>query len=113
MYRTRKMDYKKYRNCSQKCIHGHWHDSKLEATYCNQLEMLRRNGDIQSYEIQVKYDFVINNLIITTHKIDFEVINKYGEKELHEVKGFKTYDYTIKRRLYEALYPDIPFFEIR
>jgi hypothetical protein len=99
----------KYKNKWTRCFLGHNHQSIAEANYCNQLRYLRLAGEIQSYKTQVTYKLKVNNLLICSHRIDFEVINKNGIKEVHDVKGYETKDFKIKYKLFKALYPEIEY----
>ena len=65
--------------------------------------------EIKSYKTQVTYDLVVNGKRITGHRVDFEVENNNGSIEVHEFKGFATDVWVLKRKLFIALYPDIPY----
>lgn len=103
----------KYNSKSCRCHQGHQHDSRYEAGYCDQLYILKQAGDVQEIEIQKKFSFDINGVHIANYYADFFVTDKEGVTCVHETKGFKTADYIIKRQLFKALYPDIPFYEIK
>jgi hypothetical protein len=102
----------KYRNVSSKCSSGHYHPSKLESGYCDDLKMLKNTGHIKDYEIQKKFDFIVNGQKICSHIVDFLVTNNYGVEEVHETKGLEMPVWNIKRKLFEALYPYIEYIVI-
>ena len=109
----------KYKNKWTKCNQGHKHQSKKEALYCNDLELLKRAGKIISYSIQKTYLLYAvtpdwYSKIIGKMIIDFEIINKKYKKEVHEVKSTttKTLLYKLKKKIFEANYPEIIFKEI-
>ena len=98
----------KYKAISCKCQLGHIHDSRGEAGYCNTLEMLRRAGKIDGFEIQKKFDLKVGDVKISSHIVDFLVI-KDGYPEVHEYKGFATDVWKLKHKLFEACFPGIPY----
>ena|SRR3990167_4461213 len=99
----------KYGAIKSKCWSGHIHDSKAEQRYCDQLYLLKKNGDILNYEIQVPYQMIVSGKKITKYIVDFLVFMKDGKLEAREVKSkiTKTATWNIKRKLFEALYPEI------
>jgi hypothetical protein len=56
----------------------------------------------------------VNGVHICDHIVDFALFDKAGRVlEVHEVKGFADKAWPIKRKLFEALYPNIPYRVIR
>lgn len=94
---------------SQVCLQDHKHDSRAEASYCNKLAIMLKDGEIKSYKSQVTYDLKVNGKKICGHRPDFEVEHLDGSLEIHEVKGFATAVWVLKHKLFEACYPDIPY----
>ena len=107
-----KLNAKKYGNKTCKCINGHIHDSRGEASYCDQLHFMKKAGEIKDYKIQVKYTFYVNDKKICNHYVDFEVITKNDILEVHEYKGFRNNVWNIKKKLFEACYENIPYIVI-
>ena len=103
----------KYNNQTCICRQNHRHDSIAEGRYCDQLELLKKAGDIKDSELQVTFDLKVNGYKICGHRVDFLVTTNYGEKEVHEWKGFSTQIWNLKRKLFEAIYPDIKYITIR
>jgi len=99
----------KYHNRSCRCASNHTHDSMFEAQYCDDLHILLKVGEIQEVRTQVSFPLVVAGLHIANHIVDFLVVNKAGTKEVHETKGFATDVWAIKHKLFEALYPDLPY----
>lgn len=106
---SRFVQRKKYSNRSCSCWLSHKHDSILEADYCNQLNALKRAGEVKAFEIQYKLALVVNGVKICSHYVDFLVTYPDGHQEFHETKGMDTRDWQIKRKLVEALWPQIPY----
>ena len=89
------------------------HDSRAEAGYCNQLNVLEKSGEIKSYEIQKTFRLDVNGKHICNHRVDFLVTNKNGEVMVEEFKGFGTEVWRIKKKLFEACYPGIEYIVVR
>ena len=108
----------KYSAKSSKCWQDHYHPSKLEAGYCDQLEILKKAGDIYEYEVQPRIRLEVNGQKICDHIPDFKVYrtkadHDEGAGEIHETKGYENPVWNIKRKLTEALYPHIPYIVIK
>lgn len=112
---VRKQPHNKYRNKSCTCRQGHHHDSIKEGDYCNILELLRQSGDIKKYDIQKTFDLCIDGKKICAIRPDFLVMTRTGGLEVHEVKSYITMtpEWNIKRKMFEALYPDITYIVIK
>lgn len=98
---------------SCKCMAGHIHDSRGEAQYCTVLQLRQRAGKPFTVERQVMYSLAINGKRICGHRVDFVLEYPNGDKEVHEYKGFPTAEWDLKRKMFEALYPEIPYVVIR
>lgn len=105
----------KYRNKSCECLQKHWHDSIKESRYCDQLELLRKAKEIHSYEIQKTFELKVNGQKVCGIRPDFLVFTNSGALEVHEVKSYITMTSTwnVKRKLFEALYPEITYIVIK
>lgn len=73
------------------------YDSKAEANYATQLDWRVSAGEIIEVVPQFRLGLYIGGSLWKTWKVDFKVILKNGDIELHEVKGFETMDYLMKR----------------
>lgn len=106
----------KYKN-KKITIDGHKFDSKKEGNHYIALKQLEKLGIIKKLQLQVKYElqpsFKKNNETIRsiTYKADF-VYEKEGKTIVEDVKGFKTKEYQIKKKLFLYKYPDLEFKEI-
>ena len=99
----------KYKNRSCTCRSSHIHHSRLEAHYCDELLLLKKARILRDFEIQHKISIDVNYKHIANHYVDFLVTLSDGKTEFHEVKGYEQDIWKLKRRLVEALYPDIPY----
>lgn len=88
---------------------GRVYHSMKEANYAAELDLLKRAKEIRDWEPQVRFDLVVNGLKICTIIPDFRVILADGTEEIHEVKSYGTMTeiWRLKRKLFEALYPDV------
>jgi hypothetical protein len=109
----RRLSKNKFGATRSHCNMRHYHQSIFEAGYCNQLGFLLQAGEIKTVEYQKPFRFDINGVHITNYIADFYVEDNEGHWAVHETKGFVTDLYRIKKRLFEALYPEIPFHEIK
>lgn len=107
MWRRKKRT--KYNAQKTVCRLGHYHNSLLESRYCTLLYFRKRAGEIIDFVYEKSYDFVVNGVKVGAHKPDFTIILNDGSTEVHEVKGFETTDWKLRRALFELLYPDIPY----
>jgi hypothetical protein len=107
------MRYNKYHAQRTVCHLGHYHPSKLESGYCDILSLQVNSGDIKEFIYQKSYDLIVNGKLICKHKPDFTVTYPDGHIEVHETKGVETMDYVIRRKLFEATIPDIPYIVIK
>src|SRR2546429_9845974 len=94
----------KYHN--RKTMHqGIQFDSRKEADRYQELTLLERAGEIRSIELQPRYDLTVNGIRICFYYADF----RYEEVAtrtiiVEDVKGFRTKEYIIKKKLVKALY---------
>lgn len=93
-----------------KCrYNGDLYHSGKEARYAALLDVLRKAEDpkerVRKWERQVRMPLIVKGKLIANWYIDFLVTFADGRKEYHEVKGFATESYRLKRNLFEALYP--------
>lgn len=82
-------------------------DSKFEASIAQDLELLLKAKEIQSFEEQVKIPLVVNGYHLCNYFIDFVIYHNDGTVEYREAKGFPTEVWKLKWKLFEALY-DLP-----
>ena len=96
-------------------IKTHGYDSKKEYRHSQDLALMKRAGEIKSWKEQVRYDlFGKNGAKVCYMRVDFEVINKEGKKEIHEVKSqaTKTAVWRLKYKLWKDNYGGIKYIVI-
>ncbi len=80
-------------------------DSQKEENRYRELELLERAGEIRNIELQPRYELTVNGQKICKYFGDFryeEVAT--GEVITEDVKGFRTKEYMLKKKLVKALY---------
>jgi hypothetical protein len=98
--------------------YGRTWDSRKELREYERLLMLQRAGEIMDIELQPQFElqpaftYQGKKQRAITYKADFMVLYADGRKEVIEVKGFKTRDYVLRRKLLLFKHPDINFVEI-
>lgn len=103
----------KYYNKRCKCNQGHNHDSRGEAAYCNELDLMVRVGQIMKYETQKTFSLHgKDGKKISSHRVDFLLHDFDGKLTVHEFKGFATEVWKLKKALFEHEYPEIPYIVI-
>jgi len=83
---------------------GRTFDSKKEAARAQELELLKKAGEVTDIEYQPAFDCVVNGKKICKYIADFRVTYKDGHVEIEDVKGMRTSVYKLKKKLVEALH---------
>ena len=78
--------------------------SQKEAKYYSELKLLVRAKEVIKFELQPKFDIIINGKKCGFYKADFKVYFSSGIIEVWDVKGFKTPVYALKKKIIEAMY---------
>jgi hypothetical protein len=74
--------------------------SKREAEH---YIVLKSDRDVVDLELQPRFKIVVNNQLICTYVADFRFRRKKsGTKHVQDVKGFRTREYIIKKKLVKA-----------
>lgn len=95
----------KYKNKS--CRYGgRMYHSRREVNDAIWLDSLLKQGKIQEVNHQYKISLRVNGEFICNHYVDFEVILNDGRPKYVETKGFPTEVWRLKKKLFNAIYPD-------
>lgn len=84
-------------------VDGHVFPSKREAQRYQQLKLMEKAKAISKLELQPKYELYVKG----THICDYIADFRYREEGLtivEDVKGFKTPEYRLKKKLMKALF---------
>ena len=93
-------------------IDGYIFDSKREAARYQDLRLLERVGYLTNLELQPKFPLVVNGKKVCTYQADFRYLTKDGKTVIEDVKGVRTAVYSLKAKLFHALYPGLRIEEI-
>ncbi len=95
-------------------MHGaHVFHSKAERDRYIDLEMLQQGGAISDLELQPDFECRVNGKLICRYFADFRYVED-GQVVVEDVKGgSSTPVYRLKKKLVEALYPDVKIREVR
>ena len=89
---------------------GYKFDSKAEMRRYEQLQLMQRAGKIWGLIVKPKhrYEFVVNGVTVGHFRPDFEYTepDEVGEPRLitEDVKGYAARDWSMRKRLFLALY---------
>jgi hypothetical protein len=111
----------KYFAKKTECAFGHKHDSKSEASRCNELHEEQDLGLISQLEVHPKYFFAIHGKQVKHDNgrrvgmvPDWAYLdNRNGKTVVEDRKGMVVRDYAIRKAIFRALYPEIEFRETR
>lgn len=96
---------------------GRKYHSRAEAAYAQELDEMLEKGEIMSWTPQFRVDLKANGIHICTMLPDFYVVMADGSKEIHEIKGFETEIFRLKRKIFEATWlvdnPDVTYRVLR
>ena len=90
-------------------------DSKSEAKRYVELKLLERAGEITNLVLQPKFALIPKQADerAVVYKADFQYVELASNRVVVEdVKGVKTKDYVIKRKLFKFQNPNIDFREV-
>ncbi len=99
-------------------VDGITFDSKKEADYYCELKMQKMAGVVEDfelqpeYELQPKYRYKGKVVRAIKYKADFKVKYTDGHTEVVDVKGMRTREYRMKKKMLLYRYPDIDFLEV-
>lgn len=79
--------------------------SKGEAARYVDLCVMQKAKEIQGLETQPRFKLIVNEVLICTYVADFIYYdNKLGCTVVEDFKGYKTKEYKIKAKLFQAIY---------
>lgn len=79
--------------------------SKKESQRYLQWKLLEHSGAISCLELQPSFRLIVNDKLIATYRADAKYLDtKTGELVIEDVKGMRTREYKLKKKLFEALY---------
>lgn len=112
------MSFRKYSNKKTE-VDGITFDSRKEADYYCELKLRLKARDILGFTLQP--EFILQEPFTDNagkahraviYRADFIILHKSGLEEVVDVKGMKTKEYLIKKKLFLARYPQYKFLEV-
>ena len=97
-----------YYNTKKVKVNGKQYDSKFEAGKGQELELLKKSGEIVDFDTHLRIPLQVNGYHICDYYIDFAVYHKDETTEYIETKGYPTEVWKLKWKLFCALYEDDP-----
>jgi hypothetical protein len=94
-------------NAKGRTYNGRWYHSTGEMNYAQELDWLKKSGEIKEWIPQFKIELRVNGILICNYFCDFKIITNHGSVEFHEYKGVKLQDWMIKWKLLQALKDEI------
>lgn len=102
------------------CHFGHTHDSRAEATHCNQLHNRQALGEITNLQVQNKFDFyidgkpvILGNNHVAGWKCDFTYVENDQKVACESKSGLICPSYPLRKALFLHLYPDWVLVELK
>ena len=83
---------------------GHSFQSQAECDHYKKLMLQLQAGQIIGFERQKLFKLAINELLICTYRCDFFIKTLEGGYQVHDIKGFISDEYLIKKRLMKVIY---------
>jgi len=103
VWKGRMMARRNKYNAKKTEIDGFVFDSKKEAQRYQDLMLLERAGEIEVIEIHPFWKLVVNGVLIGRYTADF-MYRENGAVVVEDVKGVRTRDYVLRKKLMKALY---------
>ena len=101
-------------------IDGHEFPSKREAEYYLLYKSMLQSGEIESLQLQPQFELIPpftnwagKKVRPTNYTADFLLTYPDGRLVVIEVKGYRTRDYQLRRKLFEYEYKEYEFEEVR
>lgn len=98
---------------------GYWFDSEKEKKHYVLLKLLENNGMIRDLQLQVKFELQPS---FEKNGVKYKAINYIADfvyfdvsaqkKVVVDVKGYRTKEYLLKKKLFEYKYKDVTLKEI-
>ena len=106
-------------NAKKVTVDGFEFASRKEADYYCELKLRLKAGDIKGFSLQPEFvlqeaftDSMGNKHRAIKYTADFKVIHNDLSVEIVEVKGHKTRDYLLRKKLFLKRYPEFRFTEV-
>lgn len=88
--------------------------STRQAARYLELKLLQSAGEISELSLEPRFELVVKSVLIGRYTPDFQYKEKGNRKlVVEEVKGYASRDYVLRKKLFQALFPQFQFREVR
>ena len=100
-------------------VDGITFDSRAEATRYWELKMLERAGEISSLVLQPEFELIPaytkngKKIRAVRYIADFMYKDGTGQTVIEDVKGVRTKEFALKKKIFEWKYPEMTITEVR
>lgn len=83
---------------------GRVYASRAEAEHALSLDLQQRAGLIRAWQPQYRIPIIVNGVKVCSYVADFRVVDRDDVVSLHEVKGYETQLWALKRKLLDVTF---------
>lgn len=100
-------------------VDGITFDSRAEATRYTELKLLERAGEITSLVLQPEFELIPGytkngkKVRSVKYRADFMYKDRNGQIVIEDVKGVRTKEFALKKKIFEWKYPDLTITEVK
>jgi len=100
-------------------IDGITFDSKAEATRYAELKLLERAGEISSLVLQPEFELIPaytkngRKIRAVKYRADFMYTDRNGNTVIEDVKGVRTKEFALKKKIFEWKYQNLTITEVK
>ncbi len=94
-------------------------DSRAEATRYTELRLLERAGEISSLVLQPEFELIPGytkngrKVRAVKYRADFQYTDRDGKTVIEDVKGVRTKEFAIKKKIFEWKYQNLTITEVK
>ncbi|MCA0358713.1 MAG: DUF1064 domain-containing protein [Proteobacteria bacterium] len=86
-------------------VDGITFDSAKEGRRYRELKLFERAGQIRDLEMQKRFPIRVNDELVCSYIADFQYVEAHsGKTVVEDVKGMRTREYILKRKLMHAVH---------
>lgn len=100
-------------------VDGITFDSRAEAARYTELKLLERAGEISSLVLQPEFELIPGytkngrKVRAVKYRADFQYTDLAGRTVIEDVKGVRTKEFAIKKKIFEWKYPEFTIMEVK
>ena len=100
-------------------IDGITFDSKAEAERYAELKLLERSGQIRGLALQPEFELIPgytkngHKIRAVKYRADFQYTDRNGQTVIEDVKGVRTKEFLLKKKIFEWKYQNLTITEVK